>query len=119
MEDLLIETLEKLGYPVRLQGSLAADEAYPASFFTYWNDASDGSGFYSNDETAIVWEYSVNFYSAYPRLVNSKLLEAKELLKKEGFIISGAGYSVMSDEPTHTGRGMDVTYRQNCNISDK
>lgn len=105
---MLIETLEKLGYPVRLQGNLAADEAYTANFFTYWNDLTDGNGFYSNDETAIVWEYSVNFYSAYPRLVNSKLLEAKELLKKEGFIVSGADYSVMSDEPTHTGRGIDI-----------
>ena len=113
MEDLLISTLEALGYPVRLQGSLLPDEAYPDSFFTFWNDSADGSGFYSNDETAIIWAYSLNFYSNDPLLVSSKLLEAKKLLKNVGFIVSGAGYDVPSDEPTHTGRGITVLYRQN------
>ena len=113
LEDLLIEVLEKFGYPVRLQGSLLADEPYPDHFFTFWNDATDGSGFYSNEENAILWEYSVNFYSIDPVLVNSKLLEAKKLLKAAGFTVSGAGYSVASDETTHTGRAITVLYRQN------
>lgn len=113
MEDLLISTLEALGYPVRLQGSLLPDEAYPDSFFTFWNDSADGSSFYSNDETAIIWAYSLNFYSIDPLLVSSKVLEAKQLLKNVGFIVSGAGYDVPSDEPTHTGRGITLLYRQN------
>ena len=113
MEDLLIQVLETLGYPVRLQGSLLPDEPYPDHFFTYWNDSADGTSFFDNDETAILWSYSVNFYSCDPLLVNSKLIEAKKLLKVAGFIVSGAGYSVMSDEPTHTGRGITVLYRQN------
>jgi hypothetical protein len=113
MEDLLISTLGALGYPVRLQGSLLPDEPYPDNFFTFWNDSADGSGFYSNDETAIIWAYSLNFYSIDPLLVSTKLLEAKQLLKNVGFIISGAGYDVPSDEPTHTGRGITLLYRQN------
>lgn len=112
MEDLLINTLEALGYPVRLQGSLLANESYPDHFFTFWNDSADGSSYYSNDEHAIVWAYSLNFYSNDPLLVNTKLLEAKKLLKNAGFIVTGAGYDVVSDEPTHTGRGITVTYRQ-------
>lgn len=112
MEDLLISVLEALGYPVKLQGSLLPDEPYPDHFFTYWNDSADGIGFYSNNEGAIMWQYSLNFYSVDPLLTNSKLLEAKALLKSAGWIVSGAGYSVMSDEPTHTGRGITVTYRQ-------
>lgn len=112
MEDLLITTLEVLGYPVKLQGSLLPDESYLDSFFTFWNDSADGSSYYSNDEHAIVWAYSLNFYSNDPLLVNSKLLEAKKLLKNAGFIVTGAGYDVVSDEPTHTGRGITVTYRQ-------
>ena len=112
MEDLLISTLETMGYPVRLQGSLLAKESYPDNFFTFWNDSADGSSFYSNEEEAILWQYSLNFYSIDPILVNSKLLEAKSLLKAAGFIVSGAGYSVMSDEPTHTGRGITILYRQ-------
>lgn len=112
MEDLLISTLAALGYPVRLQGSLLSDESYPDSFFTYWNDSADGSSYYSNNEGAILWAYSLNFYSTDPVLVNSKLLEAKALLKKADFIVSGAGYDVPSDETTHTGRGISLLYRQ-------
>lgn len=112
MEDLLISTLTPLGYPVRLQGSLLPDESYPDSFFTYWNDSADGSSYYSNNEGVILWAYSLNFYSTDPVLVNSKLLEAKALLKSAGFIVSGAGYDVPSDEDTHTGRGIGLLYRQ-------
>lgn len=112
MEDLLISILETLGYPVFLQGSLLPDQPYPDSFFTFWNDSADGDSYYSNEENAILWAYSLNFYSNNPTLVNTKLLEAKELLKAQNFIISGAGYSVMSDEQTHTGRGITVLYRQ-------
>lgn len=113
MEDLLIQVLvEAFGYPVSLQGSYAPEDKYPDHFFTFWNDSADGISYYSNDEGAIEWVYSLNFYSIDPVAVNTKLLEAKQLLKANGFIVSGAGYSVMSDEVTHTGRGITVTYRQ-------
>lgn len=110
MVDLLISTLEALGYPVKLQGSMLPAEPYPDHFFTFWNDSADGQSFYSNTEGAITWAYSVNFYSVDPVKVNSKLLEAKQLLKAAGFTVTGAGYDVMSDEPTHTGRGITVNY---------
>lgn len=113
MEDLLISTLEALGYPVRKQGSLLPDESYPNHFFTFWNDSADGVSYYSNNEGAILWQYSLNFYSVDPTLVSSKLLEAKALLKSADWVVSGAGYDVMSDEPTHTGRGITIRYRQN------
>lgn len=112
MVDKLIATLEILNYPVKLQGSLLPDESYPDSFFTFWNDSADGQSFYSNTENSIVWSYSVNFYSTDPLKVNSKLLEAKRLLNAAGFTVTGAGYDVMSDEPTHTGRGITVLYLQ-------
>lgn len=112
MEDLIISTLSELGYPVKQQGSFLPNEKYPDHFFTFWNDATDGSGFYSNTETAMVWQYSINFYSTDPELIGSKFLEAKQLLKAAGFIVTGLGYSVMSDEPTHTGRGITALYRQ-------
>lgn len=112
MDKLLIDTLKPLGYEVKLQGSLSPKERYPKHFFTYWNDSADGDSFYSNEEGAIVWAYSLNFYSVDPLLVNSMLLTAKTLLKEAGFTVTGAGYSVASDEPTHTGRGITVLYRQ-------
>lgn len=110
MEDLLIEILESFGYPVRLQGSLLPDEKYPDHFFTFWNRSSDSQSHYDNDEHSIAYTYDVNFYSINPEYVYTKLREAKQLLKANGFIISGDGYSVASDEPTHDGRGMNVSY---------
>ena len=119
MEYLLIQVLEEaFGYPVSLQGSYDPEDKYPDRFFTFWNDSTDGESFYDNDEGAIVWVYSLNFYSTDPVSVNNmfKIIKdtptAKSVLKANGFIVTGAGYSVMSDEVTHTGRGITVTYRQ-------
>lgn len=112
MEDLLISTLGQLGLPVRKQGSLLANEPYPTHFFTFWNDSADGVSYYSNNEGAILWQYSLNFYSSDPNMVATKLLEAKALLKSAGWMVNGAGYDVASDEPTHTGRGLTILYRQ-------
>lgn len=108
MKDLLIEILESFGYPVKLQGSLNKDEAYPESFFTFWNNDSYDGSHYDNDAINYVWNFDVNFYSTDPALVNTKLLEAKTKLKQQGFIVPGKGYDVASDEPTHTGRGINV-----------
>jgi hypothetical protein len=113
MLDNLIETLTPLGYPVRQQGSLLPKENYPPHFFTFWNDAADGSSFYSNTENATVWQYSLNFYSVDPQKANTMLLEAKKLLKAAGWVVTGKGYAVASDEPTHTGRGITILYREN------
>lgn len=108
MKDLLINTIQSLGYPVILQGSLGENEAYPESFFTFWNnDAYDGSH-YDNQPINYVWDFDLNFYSSDPTLVNTKLLEAIALLKAQGFVVRGKGYDVASDEPTHTGRGVNV-----------
>ena len=109
MEDLLIETLEKFGFPVKLQGSLLADEPYPDHFFTFCDNGGT-SHFYDNDETSIVYDYDVNFYSINPEWVYTKLREAKAALKKAGFIVSGDGYTIGSDETTHDGRGINVKY---------
>jgi hypothetical protein len=40
------------------------------------------------------------------------VLNIKKLLKQNDFTVGGNGYSVMSDETTHTGRGLNVLYRQ-------
>ena len=110
MEDLLIETLESLGFPVILQGSLLPNEPYPDHFFTFWNNNSYGESYYDNDEKSTTYDYDVNFYSINSEWVYSKLRAAKAVLKEVGFIVSGDGYSVMSDESTHDGRGINVLY---------
>lgn len=110
MKDLLIQLLETFGFPVRQQGSLTENEAYPQSFFTFWNTDSYDISHYDNHAISYSWDFDINFYSTDPALVNSMLLSAKALLIKNGFIISGYGYDVASDEPTHTGRGMHALY---------
>ena len=66
----------------------------------------------------MLFRSSLNFYSVDPEKVSNmfKIIKdtptAKSLLKKAGFIVSGAGYDVPSDEPTHTGRGISLLYRQ-------
>lgn len=110
LEDLLIETLETFGYPVIKQGSLGPEEDYPENFFTYWDNTSYDGSHYDNSDVSCVYDYDVNFYSIDPDNTYSKLREAKKLLKQKQFIISGDGYDVGSDEPTHTGRGINALY---------
>lgn len=113
VKDLLINTLtEAFNYPVIQQGSLSDNDAYYDNFFTFFNNNSSDSNFYNNQETITIWDFDLNFYSNNPQLVNSVLLEAKTLLKENGFIVDGAGYDVISDETTHTGRGMNLIYIQ-------
>lgn len=113
MKDLLIKTLEPIGYPILQQGSLEENEPYPESFFTFWNNNTYDDKFYDNKEHAIIWDFDLNFYSIDPALVNKQLIEAKKLLKQKGFIVSGKGYDIASDEPTHIGRGINVIKIEN------
>ena len=119
MTELLIQILTTFGFPVRLQGSLSANEAYPDSFFTFWNNTGSDGSHYDNDAIYYVWSFDVNFYSTNPALVYSKLEEARVALKAAGFIISGRGYSVASDEPTHTGRGFNALIIEHEPINDE
>lgn len=110
MEDLLIDTLSMFGYPVMLQGSLLPNEPYPDDFFTFWNNSSRDGTHYDNAAVSVLYRYEINFYSNNPANVYSVLRAAITKLHAAGFIISGDGYSVASDEPTHDGRGVDVMY---------
>ena len=112
MEDSLIEILLKFGYPVIRQGSMSDDESYPDNFFTFWNNDSSDHAHYDDSEYGTVWDFDVNFYSIDPNAAYSVLLQARTALKAAGWIISGKGYDVASDEPTHTGRGMNAIYLQ-------
>ena len=113
MEDFLIEILSTFGYPVRRQGSFLEDEAYPESFFTFWNNASNAESIYDNKENAILHEYDVNFYSTDIEKVYDVLRKAKKKLRQNGFDVWGDGYDVASDEDTHSGRGLNVSYFEN------
>lgn len=108
---LLINTLAaEFPYPVIQQGSLSTEDAYPSSFFTFFNNSALDDAFFDNTETETIWDFDLNFYSVDPVLVNTILLQAKQKLKAVGFIPDGSGHDVISDEHTHTGRGMNLLY---------
>ena len=110
MEDLLIVTLNTLGYPVRRQGSLGDSEDYPDNFFTFWNNDSFDGSHYDGVAASCIWDFDVNFYSVDVSKTYEVLSKSIEVLKQAGFIISGKGHDVVSDEKSHTGRGMNVLY---------
>lgn len=110
MEDRLIELLSTFGYPVIRQGSLSEDESYPESFFTFWNNDSADHTHYDNEEFGNVWNFDVNYYSTDVELTYSVLADARRLLKSNQWIVPSKGHDIQSDEPTHTGRGMEVIY---------
>jgi hypothetical protein len=112
MEELLIETLELSGYPVYRQGSLDADATYPDDFFTFWNNDSSDRSHYDNGSISTIWDFDVNFYSISPTNTYSVLADAILMLKNNKFIISGGGSDRFSDEPTHTGRGVNVIFME-------
>ena len=112
VKKLLISTLESFEYPIYIQGSMSDKDEYPDSFFTYWNNSTTDESFYDNNESRIVWDFDLNFYSNDPVLVNGIPLQVKQMLKAAGFIPQGSGYDIVSDEKTHTGRGMNILFIQ-------
>lgn len=110
MEDILINLLQTFGYPVFRQGSLSKDEAYPDTFFTFWNNSETGQSFYDNDTAIVDYDFSVNVYSTDTDKVYSLIASARTLLKSNGWIIVSRGYDVGSDEITHIGRGFEIEY---------
>jgi hypothetical protein len=111
VKQLLIDTVfNHFHYPVYQQGSMSDSEKYPDSFFTFFNNETNDDRFFDNQETVTIWDFDLNIYSVDPEVVNGTLREAKQLLKAAGFIVNGLGYDVLSDEETHTGRGINVLY---------
>ena len=110
MEDVLIELLDTLGYPVYRQGSLTEDQSYPDSFWTFWNVDSPDHAHYDNNNYGTEWNFEINFYSVDPEQTYSAISDARILLKQNNWVVPSKGYDVQSDEASHTGRGLTVFY---------
>jgi hypothetical protein len=116
MKQKLISALSELGYPIMLQGSLNADDAYPDSFITFWCDSTADNSHFDDDVYSVDWHFSVIFYSNNPMLVNTKPNEIRSALKNAGFIVQGKGQDILSDEQTHTGWVIDCVYTEEKNL---
>lgn len=103
MKELLIQTLEALGFPVFLHGTLGENEPFPPAFFTFVTLASDDAFEYDNNPTHTAWEYQVTFYANNPQQVADIATASRNALKAAGFIPQGKGVDIPSEEPTHTG----------------
>lgn len=110
MKELLITTLETLGYEVFLQGSFAEDEPYPESFITFFTTDSSEHTFFDGESSGTEWQYTVIFYTSNPALMSSVPKMIYNTLKSAGFIPQGKGRDILSDEPTHTGWANDYFY---------
>jgi hypothetical protein len=109
--DFLIEVLEETGIGEAFeQGSLT--RKYPIKFFTFWLRNSHGEQYYDNQENAVVWEFEVNFYTSVRSDIEKDFATTINALLDAGFIVSGRGHAVGSDEESHTGRGIAARYIQ-------
>ena len=107
MEDKLIEILESLKYPVYRQGSVSV---YPPAFFTFWNYDTPDHAYYDNNPYGTAWNFGVYFYAEDPSLTYSVVDAARTALRAAGWIVPSRVFDATSDEPTHTGRGLNVYY---------
>ena len=107
-EDNLIELLNTFGYPVIRQGSLADDEEYPDTFFTFWNNSEIEHCAYDGETVLVEYDYDVNVYSKDPTTTYDLLRQARDLLKRNGWTCFDRGHDLASDEATHTGRGITM-----------
>ena len=110
MKERLIEVLSSFGFPVFLQGSLNEGDAYPETFITFWTNNADDGSHYDDLPANWVWEFDVYVYSSDPRVVNGLPDQVRRALSAAGFVPRGKGWDVASDEPTHTGWGMEFYY---------
>lgn len=115
IEDLLIQILQAINPKVYRQGSVGE---YPDSFFTFWCQVSTDGNHYDNEEICTIETFYIFAYSTDPATTYKMIKDARKALKQNGFIVPGVGYDVMSDEETHTGRGIDAIF-MNYNKDDE
>lgn len=124
MEDKLIEIMTAVlletgiitaatpaeAIPIFRQGSLGEDDKYPDTFLTFWGSAESELTAYSNETATVVWRFDVNVYSTSAATVYSLAGSLRAALKAAGWQTPDRGHDVGSDEITHVGRGISVTY---------
>lgn len=96
--------------PIFKQGSLGEDEAYPDTFLTFWENPEAEQTAYDNGTATVVWSFDVNGYSTSPNKLYSLMNALRAAYKADGWQTPDRGHDVASDEITHTGRGIGVTY---------
>ena len=110
MDKELIAILQTFGYPVLRQGSMASDAKYPPTLVTFWNNSSNEQPYYDNAGRGVIWDYNIFVYSSDINKTYSVIEDIRAALIAAGWICGSHGFDAASDEPTHTGRGIEVVY---------
>jgi hypothetical protein len=100
--NLLCNTIATLNFPYFLQGTFSGAE-YPDSFITYIINSSDDRAHYDDNATSWTWNATVIFYTRDPELLATVPALIRSTLKNAGFIPTGKGYNIFSDDPNFTG----------------
>lgn len=108
MNTELCAILKSIGFPVFLQGSLTAADEYPAAFFTYWCFEAPEGAHYDNRPHSAAWGYWVYAYADDPETVDAMADQARDKLRAAGWVINGRPIDANSDEPSHTGKMLEV-----------
>lgn len=98
--------------PIFRQGSLGESDDYPPTFLTFWGSAESELTAYSNETATVVWRFDVNVYSTSAATVYSLCDSLRAAFKTADWQTPDRGHDVGSDEITHVGRGISVTYLQ-------
>lgn len=106
----LITLLESFKVPVYRQGSMMQEATYPDTFITWWNNNTPDHAHYDNVKYGSDLDFNVYVYSNDPEKTYSLLSEICSELEKNGWIPTSQGFDAASDEPTHTGRGIEAFY---------
>lgn len=107
--DSLVSNLQSLNYPVFLQGTFSGAE-YPDSFITYIVNSSNDRAHFDDKTTSWAWNITVIFYSKIPELLFTVPETIRQTLKTAGFIPTGKGYNIFSDDPNFTGWTNDYLF---------
>ena len=118
MKDLLIEALESLGYPVKLQGTLEAAAKYPDTLITFLIIDSFSAADFDNETAVTAFTATVNHYSIDPSIVQQLSKDIPKTLKAAGFIPIGRGRDLISNENNYTAWTCDYYYLEKEGVTN-
>lgn len=102
----IIADLKELNSPAYIEGDAPSD--LPEEYFTVSEDDTSDNLNADNKTKEILWEYTLKWYTIDPDRVFNGLMNAINLLKSKGYIISGVGYHSSTYQSTWYSRAVDV-----------
>lgn len=83
--------LETLNIPVYAEGD--APKELPEEYITINEDYSSDHVSADNKPKEILYEFTLKYYTTNAETLYNRLIEAMQLLKSKGYIVSGVGYA--------------------------